>query len=156
MAEALAPLREELPTPLLLTAVPLFGAREKQRGFNQSRLLAMELARILRRNGWSVREDYLLLSRSRATKSQSELNIRQRRANLRGVFALGEHAEAVRGANILLVDDIVTTGTTARQCANVLKRNKAAGVWVVAAARSQRQDTVGWEANGVSWSGGVQ
>ncbi len=145
MADALAPFRNAMQQPLVLTAVPLFQTKQRERGFNQSRLLAAELARELRQRGWHLREDYSLLHRSRATRSQSELNVRQRRANLRGVFASGPNIETARGATVLLVDDIVTTATTARQCSAVLKRKGVGAVWVAAAARSQRDDVTGWD-----------
>jgi ComF family protein len=136
--------RPLLPQPFLVTAVPLFSRKQSDRGFNQARSLAIELSKNLRRAGWNVREDYQLLHRKRATRSQSELNLRQRRANMRGVFEPGASVAQAEDANILLIDDIVTTGATARQCASVLKRNGAAQVWVVAAARSQREDTAVW------------
>jgi ComF family protein len=142
MADALAPFIPELQQPVLITAVPLFAAKQRSRGFNQSRLLAGELARRLRLRGIRVEENYALLSRSRATRSQSELNIRQRRANLRGVFASGPKIDAARGRHVLLVDDIVTTGTTARLCAKVLRRKGAEKIWVAAAARSMKNDAV--------------
>jgi ComF family protein len=136
--------RPLLPQPLLITAVPLFSRKQSDRGFNQARLLAIELSKNLRCAGWNVRENYQVLHRKRATRSQSELNLRQRRANMRGVFGPGASIEQAQDANILLVDDIVTTGATARQCASVLKRSGAAQVWVVTAARSQREDTARW------------
>lgn len=138
------PQMEMHPQPLLVTAVPLFGPKQRSRGFNQARWLAVELSKNLRRAGWNIREDYELLHRKRATRSQFELNLQQRRANMRGVFGPGENIEAARDANILLIDDIVTTGTTARQCAAALKKNGAAAVWVMAAARAQREDTAVW------------
>lgn len=147
MAEALGPFHSMIPQPLLITAVPLHGNKQRSRGFNQSRLIATGLARILRGRKWQVKENYLLLSRKRATKSQSELNLRQRRANLRGVFAPGANIAAANDAHVLLVDDIVTTAATARQCAKVLVKNGAASVWVAAAARSQREDVATWDSN---------
>ena len=147
MANSLAPCREQISQPVLLTAVPLFAGKQRERGFNQSRLLAAELGRLLRQQGWEVREDYSLVRRSRATRSQSELNLTQRRANLRGVFAPGANLEVVRGKTVLLIDDIVTTAATARHCSAVLKRKGAASVWIVAAARSQRLDTAAWTAD---------
>jgi ComF family protein len=144
MASALEGAREHMQEPLLVTAVPLFPRKQSERGFNQSRELAQELVKVLRRKGWAVRQDFSLLKRTRATRSQSELNLTQRRANLRGVFALGDGGSAVRAANILLVDDIVTTAATVRQCSKVLVKGGAAQVWVAAAARSQRVDVTGW------------
>jgi ComF family protein len=144
IADALDGARSQMPTPLLVTAVPLFSRKQSERGFNQSRLVAQELVTALRRRGWDVRAEYSLLRRTRATRSQSELNLSQRRANLRGVFSVGTGAEVIRGANILLVDDIVTTTTTARQCSAVLAKAGAAQVWVATAARSQKVEVAGW------------
>lgn len=144
MADALESSRSQMPSPLLITAVPLFSRKQSERGFNQSRLLAQELVKALRRRGWDVRGDYALLLRKRATRSQSELNLTQRRANLRGVFGVGEGAEKIGDANILLVDDIVTTTATARQCSAVLVKAGAAQVWVATAARSQKVEVAGW------------
>ncbi len=153
MAKALEPYRDVIAQPVLITAVPLFAAKLKSRGFNQSCLLASELARVLRMQGWNVREDYDLLSRSRATRSQSELNLRQRRANLRGVFTSGPNIESVRGQHVLLVDDIVTTAATARHCAKVLSKKGAKKIWVAAAARSQKNETAAFE---YKFGGGIQ
>jgi ComF family protein len=144
LADALETARTQMPSPLLVTAVPLFSRKQSERGFNQSRLVAQELVKTLRRRGWDVRADYLLLRRTRATRSQSELNLSQRRANLRGVFSVGAGGEMIRAANILLVDDIVTTTTTARQCSAVLAKAGAEQVWVATAARSQKVEVAGW------------
>jgi len=144
LADALEIARHEMPAPLIVTAVPLFPRKQSGRGFNQSRLLAEELLKILQKRGWDVRADYDLLRRTHATRSQSELNLTQRRANLRGVFAMTTAPGEVRDANILLVDDIVTTAATARQCATVLDKAGAAQIWIAAAARSQRVDVAGW------------
>jgi orotate phosphoribosyltransferase len=70
------------------------------------------------------------------TPALYELNPAQRRRNLQGAFRV-EDAEVVRGREILLIDDIMTTGATARECARVLKRAGAAKVWVVTAAKAQ-------------------
>jgi len=144
MAEALDGALLQTQAPLLITAVPLFSRKQSERGFNQSRLLAQELVTALRRRGWDVRGDYALLLRKRETRSQSELNLSQRRANLRGVFGAGKNAAMIRDANILLIDDIVTTTATARQCSAVLVKAGAAQVWVATAARSQKVEVAGW------------
>jgi ComF family protein len=148
IADALESVRTEMDSqlfaPLLVTGVPLFSRKQSERGFNQSRLLAQELVKVLRRRGWNVRAELSLLRRTRATRSQSELNLTQRRANLRGVFSVGDGAAEIRDANILLVDDIVTTTATVRQCSAVLVKAGAAKVWVATAARSQKVEVAGW------------
>ena len=64
------------------------------------------------------------------------MNPTQRRASLKGAFRVAD-GEAVRGREVLLVDDIMTTGATARECSRVLKRAGATRVWVVTAAKAQ-------------------
>jgi hypothetical protein len=75
--------------------------------------------------------------RIRATESQASLTPRQRRINLRGAFVVADPA-AVAGKHILLIDDIFTTGATARSMAQVLMRSGAASVWVATLARALR------------------
>jgi adenine/guanine phosphoribosyltransferase-like PRPP-binding protein len=82
-----------------------------------------------------------VLRRSRATQSQAGLSLSERRRNLRGAFFVSD-ADAVRGRDVLLIDDIYTTGATARACSWVLKRAGAASVRVATAARAQRYDGV--------------
>jgi len=76
-----------------------------------------------------------LLLRTRDTQSQIGLTSHQRRANLRGAFAVARAAE-VTGREVLLVDDVYTTGTTATECARVLRRAGASRVWVATVART--------------------
>src|SRR5580658_3615548 len=132
----------DLPAEALVVPVPLFRARQKQRGFNQSELLARATLLALRklRPEWRGELAGRVLQRRRATQSQAGLSLSERRRNLRGAFFVPD-AELVRGRNVLLVDDIYTTGATARACSWVLKRAGAASVWVATAARAQRHDT---------------
>ena len=76
-----------------------------------------------------------ILQRKRDTHSQIGLTSHQRRENLRGAFAVARAAE-VTGREVLLVDDVYTTGTTASECARVLRRAGAAQVWVATVART--------------------
>src|SRR6185312_13991363 len=80
-----------------------------------------------------------MMLRKRDTRSQAELSTAQRRRNLRGVFSV-PNRDRIRGRDVLLVDDIYTTGATARTCSNALKKAGAARVWVATVARAQRHE----------------
>jgi ComF family protein len=131
------------PPELLVVAVPLFRARERQRGYNQSVLLA---ERAIKRLGklkpeWTLAAAHGALRRVRQTAAQFELAKSERRRNLRGAFAVPDGAaELLLGREVLLVDDIMTSGATARECARVLRRAGAAKVWVATVARAQKQE----------------
>ncbi len=119
--------------PVLLVPVPLYRGKRHQRGFNQAELIARYTLKTLRHAPLELRTDILL--RTRDTHSQIGLTSHQRRENLRGAFAVAR-AEEVTGREILLVDDVYTTGTTVTECARVLRRAGAAQVWVATVART--------------------
>ena len=98
----------------LVVPVPLHTSREKERGFNQVELIFRPW---LTAKGLTWEN---ALRRTKATCPQFELTASERRQNLRGVFACVEPM-AISGQNILLVDDITTTGTTLGECAQALK-----------------------------------
>jgi ComF family protein len=99
-----------------LVAVPLSAARLRERGFNQSQHLALELSRVWRVPVW---DDVLV--RSRATVTQTRLTPEQRRHNVSGAFRAVAGARArLRGAHLVLVDDVVTTAATLVECASAL------------------------------------
>ncbi len=110
-----------------LVPVPLARERERERGFNQAALLAGHLASA---SGLPVKSHWL--SRSRGTRPQSELTVGERRANVARAFSASPRAA---GAHVVLVDDIVTTGATAAECARTLRAAGARTVGVLAVAR---------------------
>jgi ComF family protein len=111
-----------------LIPVPLHRVRQRERGYNQSKLIAANLLDAF--PGAALDES---LRRIRPTRVQSlSSTTAERRANVRGAFAVsGEH---LRDKAVLLVDDVVTTGGTTAECARALKRAGAAVVDVMAAA----------------------
>lgn len=114
----------------VLVPVPLGRWRLLARRFNQAALLAQEIARTS-----GVPCEPLALVRRRATASQVGLTRLERRENVRGAFAVATgRGDRIRGRNVVLVDDVVTTGATAGACARALKRAGAARVDVLALA----------------------
>lgn len=114
--------------PDAIVPVPLHRKRLKERGFNQSLLLARELSREL-----SIGVDYLNLKRTLHTHPQINLKAKERRQNVRGAFE-AVNPSRLRGRRILLVDDVFTTGATVRECAKALKKT-GAEVFVATLAR---------------------
>jgi len=120
--------QDNVSTPQALVPVPLHRDRLRERGYNQALELARPFSDAL---GVPVRE---ILVRRRATAAQSDLDAAARRRNVRGAFAVvGDDLPA----HVALVDDDMTTGTTIRECARVLRRAgvERVDVWVLARAR---------------------
>jgi len=138
LAVAIAQLVAEAPLEMLVVPVPLHRAKHSDRGFNQARLLAAEALGFLRKTHpeWKLALAPSTLMRLRATESQAGLTPRQRRINVRGAFNVSNPA-AVAAKHVLLVDDIMTTGATARAAALALKRAGAESVWVATLARAR-------------------
>lgn len=96
-----------------LVPVPLAKARLRERGFNQSHVLAASVARL-----WNIGVWPDVLERVRATRTQTRLSPEGREENVSGAFAVREEAIArIRGAHLILVDDVVTTCATLNSCA---------------------------------------
>lgn len=121
--------RRLLTDEAVLVPVPLHPRRRRERGFNQSELLAAELAR---RTG--LRLAPAALVRRRDTSPQAGLTAAARRTNVEGAFAVRQRAR-VSGRPVVLVDDVLTTGATARGCARVLREAGASEVRVLTVAR---------------------
>ena len=140
MANAVLQLEGSAATELVVIPVPLFAARQRSRGFNQSQVLAEAgLARLRKlRPSWRLALRADVLHRVRDTNPLFAMNPRARRKSLQGAFRV-ENADAIRGREVLLVDDIMTTGATASECSRVLMRAGAAKVWVVTMARAQAE-----------------
>ena len=119
-----------------IVPVPLHKVRQRERGFNQSELIALELLSAFPNATLDTQ-----LKRIRPTLTQSRLRGDVRHKNVRGAFAyLGED---LKGARILLIDDVVTTAGTVTECARILKLAGAARVDVLAAAMAvPRQELV--------------
>jgi ComF family protein len=140
LAAAIAPLAGEAAEGLVVIPVPLHKRKQAQRGFNQARALALEAVRVLKKSHpkWRLALEASALVRVRATESQAGLTPRQRRLNVRAAFRVSD-AAAVQGKNVLVIDDIMTTGATARAAALALQRAGAANVWVATLARARRE-----------------
>jgi len=124
------------PLPAALIPVPLHAQRLRERGYNQ----ALELARPLAKTfAIALRDDVLV--RTRATAAQSNLDAPERQRNLRGAFAAVDAAPVP--AHVAVIDDVMTTGATLRECARVLLGAGAArvDVWALARAPKSRGPT---------------
>lgn len=109
----------------VLVPVPLHPRKARERGYNQSALLAGVLARL---TGGRVEE---LLRREIDTESQTAFDRKTRQANLKNAFALAPGASLTPGQKYVLVDDVFTTGSTLNNCARVLRRAGALSLDVV-------------------------
>jgi ComF family protein len=135
----------ETANELVVVAVPLFGSKQRRRGYNQTVLLADAAMAELRRTRpeWRLVTAHGALKRVKDTESQFGLTSAGRRRNLRGAFEVVD-AAAVSGHEVLLLDDIYTTGATARECSRVLRRAGATKVWVATLARAQKEMVALW------------
>ncbi len=116
--------------PALLVPVPTTNARRRARGYDQAELLAQALSR------YCGLEWIRGLSRTGSRGSQISLQPSARRANVAGAFRLAVPMDRIRGRRVLLVDDVLTTGATASECARVLADARAGDIALVTFARA--------------------
>jgi len=129
-----------LPDSVIVVPVPLWSGKRQDRGFNQAEAIAQTFLSF--QSSSSIQLDTSVLVRTRETASQTGLTRHQRRANVRGAFAVVK-PEKVKGRSILVVDDVMTTGTTAGECARILRRAGAKEVFVATVARATKEAGLG-------------
>jgi ComF family protein len=134
LAEAIQKLGADA-DPILMVPVPLHRSKRRQRGFNQAELIA---GAALKNNASRCELGTNVLERTRPTVSQIGLTRPQRMENIRGAFRV-RHLSKVAGRAVLLVDDVLTTGTTASECARILRKAGANKVWVATVARTLKE-----------------
>jgi len=114
---------------ILIIPVPLHKKRLRERGFNQAELLCQEFVKMgspMARSGTLVRNKY--------TKPQAKLKEKARKKNIVDAFTCSD-PKAIRDKTVILVDDVITTGSTLNECARVLKNAGAREVWGLALAK---------------------
>ena len=125
-------LRMQIPRVYAILPVPLYKKRLRQREFNQSALLAKHMAKSL---GISLIIDCLI--KIRDTVPQVGLSAGERCKNVRKAFGI-QNKRLITGKSILLIDDVITTGATVRECSGVLKKAGAEDIYVIALAHGTR------------------
>lgn len=124
----------DFPLPDALIPVPLHPARLKQRGFNQSYELAKSVGKAL-----NIPVHQALLIRTRNTPNQSGLDRKTRENNVKGAFRFqaSQDKTCLSGKHLAIIDDVITTGSTTREVAKVLKRSGVSRISVIAVAKTR-------------------
>ena len=115
----------------VIIPVPIHISKRIKRKYNQSELIAMEIARAS-----GAAYEPRALKKHKKTLSQEDLPAKQRKTNVKGSFALdGKYEDAIKDKKIILVDDVFTTGSTVNECSKILKRGRAKKVTVITFAK---------------------
>ena len=113
----------------IIIPVPIHKKRKAQRGYNQTQLIASKISKYV---GIKLCDDVLIKSKN--TIAQSKLNKNKRKQNIKGAFKI-LNSEKIQGKNILLFDDIYTTGSTVNECSKILTRAGAKRIGVLTIAK---------------------
>jgi len=116
--------------PDCIIPIPLHKQKHRERGYNQSEIIARGISKIL-----SIPVEKKVVKRIRYTQSQTKLSAEERRKNMDGAFIINpSHANRIEHKSCLLVDDVITTGSTMLACASALKAAHPAKLFVASAA----------------------
>lgn len=135
MAETFKKMEKEILKVDMIVPVPLHKSKQKERGFNQAELLARELSKIL-----LIDLNINNLKRVKKTKTQTKLNFSERQENLKDAFIVEDKTE-FKNKVLLLIDDVLTTGSTTNNCAKLLKECGAKAVYVLTLATTDSDRT---------------
>lgn len=116
---------------VLITCVPTTKEKQRERGYNQAELLGRVVAKILSKD---LEKDILI--KEKEVPEQKHLSAIERKENIKGVYRVHERSK-VNGKNVLLIDDILTTGATGNECARILKNAGAKDVYLLTAASTR-------------------
>ena len=112
----------------IIIPIPLHHLKQADRGYNQSFYIAKGIS-----TQTNISVYTSTIKRKRFTQSQTKLNQREREENMSGAFSIRRFSKVI-GKNVLLIDDVITTGATISECAKVLKNNGAKNVYAVSLA----------------------
>lgn len=112
----------------IIIPIPLHHLRKAERGFNQSKEIAKGVAGKL-----SIKVNENIVKRKKFTKTQTKFSLEERKINIDGAFCV-TNKKRIKGKNIILVDDVITTGATTKECAKMLLKNGAAKVYALSVA----------------------
>jgi ComF family protein len=108
--------------------IPLHSVKKAERGFNQAFFIAKGISKVT-----AIRVKTGVVKRIKFTETQTHLNSIERKQNIRNAFLL-KKKKIIEGKNIILVDDVITTGATISECGRVLKNNGATNIFAISAA----------------------
>ena len=113
----------------IVTCVPLNSKRLKTRGYNQAQVLAEEFCKWLSNENINIAQNYQLIKRVKNTPTQTSLTKVERQENLKDAFEFCGNTEEIKNKNILIIDDIFTTGATMEELSKIFKKHKAGKIY---------------------------